>query len=151
MWHWRWLVAGLPTWMLQGVQECVCYIPQHVIQVLGHHPCKVKHHHGWLQGSRIAWSQKPLSSQRGNTMVTALSQEADQGVQACFQHEERVPIRVKEGWQGNSTDLNISLLYLKSLVSAVLPSSKWWLERKCHPAGRPGIAVCRDLCTPSRL
>lgn len=22
------------------------YIPQHIIQVLGHHPCQVEHHHG---------------------------------------------------------------------------------------------------------
>ena len=29
-----------------GVCVCVYYIPQHVIQVLGHHPCQVKHHHG---------------------------------------------------------------------------------------------------------
>lgn len=32
-----------------GVTSTRSYIPQHVIHILGHHPCQVEHHHGRLK------------------------------------------------------------------------------------------------------
>jgi hypothetical protein len=95
---------------------CLCvyvrYIPQHVIQVLGHHPRQVKHHHGRLQGKQKSLKPKATKLQKGphsGDSGTAPSQgaqwsPADQGIQAIQHVRKKVPIRVRERWQSNSAD-----------------------------------------------